>query len=54
MYSLKWRRIWQPTAVFLPGESQGHWNLVGYGPWGHKESDLTEVAESLQVPPTTV
>ena len=36
------RRKWQPTPVFLPGESHGQWNLVGYSPWGHKESDTTE------------
>ena len=37
-----WRREWPPTAVFLPGESQGQRSLVGYSPWGHKESDMTE------------
>ena len=37
-----WRRKWQPTSVFLPGESQGQRSLVGYSPWGHKESDTTE------------
>ena len=31
-----WRRKWQPTPVFLPGESQGQRNLVSYSPWGHK------------------
>ena len=30
------------TPVFLPGESHGQRSLVGYSPWGHKESDLTE------------
>ena len=34
---------WKPTPVFLPGESQGQKNLVGYTPWGHKELDTTEV-----------
>ena len=29
-------------SVFLPGKFHGQWNLVGYGPWGHKESDMTE------------
>ena len=29
-----WRRAWQPTAVFLPGESHGQRSLVGYSPWG--------------------
>ena len=37
-----WRRKWQPTPVFLPGESHGQKNLVGYSPWGQKESDTTE------------
>ena len=35
-------RQWQPTPVFLPGKSHGWWNLVGYSPWGCKESDTTE------------
>ena len=34
-----WR---QPTPVFLPGESHGQSSLIGYSPWGHKESDTTE------------
>ena len=38
-----WRRAWQPIPVFLPRESHGQRSLAGYGPWGHKESDLTEV-----------
>ena len=38
-----WRRKWQPTPVFLPGESQGRGSLVGCGLWGHTESDTTEV-----------
>ena len=37
------RRKWQPTSVFLPGESHGRRSLVGYSPWGLKESDTTEV-----------
>ena len=32
----------QPTPVFLPGESNGQKSLVGYNPWGRKESDTTE------------
>ena len=39
---MHWRRKWQPTAVFLPGESQGWGNLVGYRLWGRTESDMTE------------
>ena len=37
-----WRRRWQPTPVLLPGKSHGRMNVVGYSPWGHKESDVTE------------
>ena len=36
------RRKWQPTPVFLPGESHGQRSLVGYSPRGRKESDMTE------------
>ena len=36
------RRKWQPTPVFLPGESQGRGSLVGCRLWGHTESDTTE------------
>ena len=39
---IPWRRKWQPTPVFLPGESHGQISLVGYSPWGHKECDMTE------------
>ena len=38
-----WRRKWQSTPVFLPGESQGRGSLVGCHLWGHTESDTTEV-----------
>ena len=38
-----WRRKWQSTSVFLPGESQGRGSLVGCPLWGHTESDTTEV-----------
>ena len=37
-----WRRKWQPTPVFLLGESHGWRSLVVYSPWGRKESDTTE------------
>ena len=40
---LDWRRKWQPTPVFLPGESQGRGSLVGCCLWGRTESDMTEV-----------
>jgi len=36
---LPWRREWLPTPVFLPVEFHGQRRLVGYSPWGHKESD---------------
>ena len=39
---MHWRRKWQPTPVFLPGESQGRRSLVGCRLWGHTESDTTE------------
>ena len=39
---MHWRRKWQPTPVFLPGESQRCGSLVGCRLWGHTESDTTE------------
>ena len=36
------RRKWQPTSVLLPGKSHGQRSLVGYSPWGRKESDTKE------------
>ena len=39
---MHWRRKWQPTLVFLPGESQGWESLVRCRPWGPIESDRTE------------
>ena len=39
---MHWRRKWQPTPVFLPGESQGWRSLVGCHLWGHTESDTTK------------
>ena len=39
---IPWRRAWQPSAVFLPGEFDGQRSPVGYSPWGGKESDTTE------------
>ena len=40
---MHWRRKWQSTPVFLPGESEGRGSLVGCHPWGHTKSDMTEV-----------
>ena len=42
------RRKWQPTPVFLPGESQGQRSLVGCRLWDHTESDTTEVTQQQQ------
>ena len=39
---VRWRRKWQPTPVFLPGESQGRGSLVGCRLWGCTESDTTD------------
>ena len=39
---IPWRRKWQPTPVLLPGKFHGLRSLVGYSPWGRKESDTTE------------
>ena len=45
---MHWRRKWQPTPVFLPGESQGRGSLVGCRLWGCTESDTTEVTQQRQ------
>ena len=39
---IPWRRAWQPTPVFLPGESHGQRSLVGCSPWGRKELHTAE------------
>ena len=39
---IPWRRAWQPTPVFLPGESPWQKSLAGYNPWSHKELIMTE------------
>ena len=39
---IPWRRKWQPTPVLWPGKSHGRRSLVGYCPWGHKDSDRIE------------
>ena len=52
--SLGWaipcRKKKQPTPAFLPGKSHEHKSLMGYSPWGHKKSDMTE---QLRPPPTS-
>ena len=40
---MPWRRAWQPTLVFLPGESHRQRSLVGYSPWGHTELNTAEL-----------
>ena len=45
---MHWRRKWQPTPVFLPGESQGQGSLVGCCLWGCTESDTTEATQQQQ------
>ena len=42
IYVDPWRRQWQSTPVFLPGESQGQRSLIGCSPWGPEELDTTE------------
>ena len=39
---IPWRRAWQPTPVFWPGESGGQWRVADYSPWDLKESITTE------------
>ena len=45
---MHWRRKWQPTPVFLPGESQGRGSLMGCRLWSRTESDTTEVTWQQQ------
>ena len=43
---IPWRRAWQPTPVFLPGESHWQRSLAGYSPWGHKS--WTQLSDNHQ------
>ena len=45
---MHWRKKWQPTPVFLPGESQGRGRLVGCRLWGRTESDTTDATRRRQ------
>ena len=45
---MHWRRKWQPTPVFLPGESQERGSLVGCHLWGRTELDTTEATWQQQ------
>ena len=47
-YALEKAVQWQPTPVFLPGESQGQRSLVGCRVWGHTESDMSEATQQTQ------
>ena len=47
---IPWRRAWQPTPVFWPGEVQGQRSLAGYSPRGHKELDTTKRLSVLDSP----
>ena len=42
-------REWQPSPVFFPGEFHGQRSLVGYSPWSHKESGMTEQISHKQL-----
>ena len=42
IWKIPWRKKWQSTAVFLPGESHGQRSLAGYSPQGRKQSDTAE------------
>ena len=50
---MPWRRQWQPTPIFLPGEFHGQRSLVVYSPWGPKESDMTEQLTHCVTAPIT-
>ena len=39
---ISWRREWQPSPLFLPGEFREQRRLAGYSPWGYRDSDITE------------
>ena len=42
VWKILWRRAWELTPVFMPGESHEQVSLAGYSPWGHTELDTTE------------
>ena len=46
---MPWRRAWQPSPVFFPGESHGQRSLADYSPQGHKELDMTEATQHAMV-----
>jgi len=46
---IPWKKKWQPSPVFVPGESHGTRSLAGYIPQGHKASDITEQQSTHRV-----
>ena len=46
---IPWRRAWQPTPAFMPGEPHGQRSLAGCSPWRHKESDVAEVRAHIDL-----
>ena len=53
-FPIPWRRKWQPTPVCLLGKSHGRRSLVGYSPWGRKDSDTTEQLHFTFTHPTVL
>ena len=51
---IPWRRAWQPTPVFLPGESHGQRRMVGYSSWAHKESDTLKATRVFVNPSSSL
>ena len=51
--NIPWKRVWQPTIVFLPGKSDGQRSLMGYSPQGRKELDTNEVTQHTHPHPYT-
>ena len=50
---MNWRRKWQPTSVFLPGEFHGQRSLVGYSLWSQRKSDTTKATYFKVTTPVT-
>ena len=48
-WEIPWRRAGQRPLVFLPGESQGQWNLASYRPWGCKEWDTRQQLKHFKI-----
>ena len=49
VWNIPWRRVWEPTPVFLPGKSHGQRSLIGYSPWGHKRVGHDLVTKQQQI-----